>query len=162
MLTQAILIQQHLRILASTRTSLRHCAPSLVCAETWLDNPSQILKLYVVSLLWLIVVPRASSTDRGEEHTVAHVEKVLVYYTGKRTLLLAALKFSTLFLSCFSLVIAAPAVGSQTSWGALGFIGGAQVSPPLMPRSFAYREQLHLRTLFLWFSFSTSGLCPAS
>ncbi|PUU74065.1 hypothetical protein B9Z19DRAFT_484593 [Tuber borchii] len=105
MLTRAILTRQHLRFLASTRTSPRHCAPSLV--------------------FWRgILAGRPKSDSKAMR---AHAEKVLAYYTGKRTLFLAALKLSTLFLSCFSLVIAAPAVGSQTSWGALGFIGVALV-----------------------------------
>ncbi|RPA97416.1 hypothetical protein L873DRAFT_1136253 [Choiromyces venosus 120613-1] len=128
MFIRALLKQPHLRTLVNARSSLKQRTP----------NPL---------LPWRRSLAGQFKPDSGVVR--AHAEKVLVYYTGKRTLFLASLKLSTLFLSCFCLVVAAPAVGSQTSWGALGFVGVAlagtipmifiqYISPPYVTHAYLH------------------------
>jgi len=102
-------------------------------AGTSLDGPIRVSKLPLLCGRYSPSPPLGST---GRWVSIAHAEKVLIYYTGKRALLLAALHLSTLFLSCFCVVVAAPAVGFQTSSGAFGFTGGARGSPSLVHASF--------------------------
>ncbi|KAL7273386.1 hypothetical protein RUND412_003764 [Rhizina undulata] len=76
-------------------------------------------------------------------------ERIIIYYAGRRTVYLATLKLSTLFLFSFCAFIAAPSIGLQTEFGILAPVGivlaGAiplvfiqYVSPP-------YVTHIHLR-----------------